>query len=135
MDFTEDEKEQIRRKVEKLMSSRFKQQMLPAWRPIPSFRWTLAVFIFFGLVFLALGVAIFVSTEAILEIDIPYGNTDDNCKEINKKCNITFTVTDQMIGPVYVFYEIKGFYQNHRSYIKSRSFDQLTGAYLSVDSL
>lgn len=62
MDFTEDEKEQIRRKVEKLMSSRFKQQMLPAWRPIPSFRWTLAVFIFFGLVFIGLGVAIFVST-------------------------------------------------------------------------
>ena len=55
---------------------------------------TLAIFIFFGLVFVGLGVAIFVSTQAILEIIIPYNNGDDACKEINKKCNITFTVTD-----------------------------------------
>lgn len=32
-----------------------------------------------------------------------------------------------MEGPVYVYYELRKFYQNHRSYVKSRSFDQLKG--------
>ncbi|CAN0542736.1 unnamed protein product, partial [Ectocarpus sp. 12 AP-2014] len=32
-----------------------------------------------------------------------------------------------MKGPIYVYYELRKFYQNHRSYVKSRSFDQLKG--------
>ena len=32
-----------------------------------------------------------------------------------------------MEGPVYVYYELRKFYQNHRSYVKSRSYDQLMG--------
>lgn len=32
-----------------------------------------------------------------------------------------------MEGPVYVYYELRKFHQNHRSYVKSRSFDQLKG--------
>lgn len=32
-----------------------------------------------------------------------------------------------MEGPVYVYYELRKFYQNHRSYVKSRSYDQVKG--------
>lgn len=32
-----------------------------------------------------------------------------------------------MEAPIYVYYELRKFYQNHRSYVKSRSFDQLKG--------
>jgi len=28
-----------------------------------------------------------------------------------------------MEGPVYVYYQLDNFYQNHRRYVKSRSFD------------
>ncbi len=62
MDLTEEEKEQIRLKVERLMKSKFKQQMLPAWRPIPSFRVAIIIFIIFAMIFIGLGVAIFVQT-------------------------------------------------------------------------
>lgn len=32
-----------------------------------------------------------------------------------------------MEGPVYVYYGLEKFFQNHRSYVKSRSSDQLKG--------
>ena len=32
-----------------------------------------------------------------------------------------------MEGPVYVYYELSNFYQNHRRYVKSLSFKQLQG--------
>lgn len=43
------------------------------------------------------------------------------------QCQITFTIDKDMKGPVYVYYELRKFYQNHRSYVKSRSYDQLGG--------
>lgn len=63
MDISEEEKQKIREKVEKLKASRFKQQTLPAWRPIPSFKSTMITFTVFGLIFLALGIALYAMSE------------------------------------------------------------------------
>jgi hypothetical protein len=68
MDITEEEKAKIRDKVEKLKASKFKQQTLPAWRPIPSFKSTMITFSFFGLIFLALGIVLYVMSDQITEI-------------------------------------------------------------------
>lgn len=38
-------------------------------------------------------------------------------------------------GPVYVYYQLDNFYQNHRRYVKSRSFNQLRGQELSVSDI
>ena len=65
MDITEEEKARIREKVEKLKNSRFKQQTLPAWRPIPSFRSTMITFTVFGIIFLALGIILYVMSDKI----------------------------------------------------------------------
>lgn len=62
MDFTEEEREKIKQKVDKLMQSDFKQQMLWAWRPIPSFNVAISTFILFGIIFVGLGIMILVST-------------------------------------------------------------------------
>lgn len=43
------------------------------------------------------------------------------------QCQLTFTIDQDMEGPVYVYYGLGKFYQNHRTYVKSRSFDQLKG--------
>jgi hypothetical protein len=67
MDITPEERERIREKVEKLKNSRFKQQTLPAWRPIPSFRSTMITFTVFGIIFLALGIALYVMSDKIIE--------------------------------------------------------------------
>jgi hypothetical protein len=42
-------------------------------------------------------------------------------------CNITFIVESDMRAPVYVYYELHNFYQNHRRYVQSRSDTQLDG--------
>lgn len=41
------------------------------------------------------------------------------------ECNVTMTVPADMPPPVYVYYELRGVYQNHRRYVKSRSDEQL----------
>jgi len=40
-----------------------------------------------------------------------------------------------MEGPVYAYYELDGFYQNHRRYVKSRSKRQLAGEDLGYDDV
>lgn len=83
MDISEEEKARIREKVEKLKSSRFKQQTLPAWRPVPSFQSTMITFTVFGLIFLALGIALYVMSDKIREKVVPY---NDTCKTLNAPC-------------------------------------------------
>lgn len=43
------------------------------------------------------------------------------------KCTIQFSIPDDIKFPVYLYYELTNFYQNHRSYVKSVSWPQLTG--------
>jgi preprotein translocase subunit SecF len=68
MEITEEERQQIKEKVEKLKASRFKQQMLPAWRPVPSFGSTMIIFAIFGLVFLLLGIVLYIMSDKIQEV-------------------------------------------------------------------
>jgi hypothetical protein len=42
-------------------------------------------------------------------------------------CTIDFSIATTMTAPVYVYYELQNFYQNHRRYVKSRSDTQLQG--------
>lgn len=42
-------------------------------------------------------------------------------------CTISIHVKETMSPPVYVYYELDNFYQNHRRYVKSRSDAQLKG--------
>lgn len=43
----------------------------------------------------------------------------------NTAGSVTLAVPEDMEGPVYVYYELTNFYQNHRKYVKSRDDDQL----------
>ncbi len=63
MEISEEEKSRIREKVDKLKKSRFKQQTLPAWRPIPSFKSTMITFTIFGIIFLALGIVLYLMSN------------------------------------------------------------------------
>jgi hypothetical protein len=40
---------------------------------------------------------------------------------------LSFTATDDMNAPVYVYYQLSNFYQNHRRYVKSYYKSQLLG--------
>jgi hypothetical protein len=72
----EKQREEVRAKVEKLRQSKFKQQTLPAWRPIPSFRSTMITFTVFGIIFLGLGILLYAMSDQIREEPVP--KYDDN---------------------------------------------------------
>lgn len=76
MDISEEEKNLIREKVEKLKNSKFKQQTLPAWRPIPSFKSTMITFTVFGIIFLGLGIVLYAMSNQIDEVTVK--SYDDN---------------------------------------------------------
>ena len=50
-------------------------------------------------------------------------------------CIINIKVESDMAAPIYVYYAIDNFYQNHRRFVKSRSNEQLMGNNLSVADL
>ncbi|CAK9165637.1 unnamed protein product [Ilex paraguariensis] len=116
--------------------SRFTQQELPACKPILTPRWVISTFMFVSLVFIPIGVAsLFASRDVVEIIDryetdcIPQDFKNDKVKYIQtpgeKTCNRTLTVPKHMKHPIYVYYQLDNFYQNHRRYVKSRSDKQL----------
>jgi hypothetical protein len=54
----------------------------------------------------------------------PNKNSKDN--SANSPCRLTFTLTSPLPAPVYFYYGFKGFYQNHRRYLKYYSNNQLS---------
>lgn len=46
-----------------------------------------------------------------------------------------FTIDEEIKAPIYVYYQLDNFYQNHRRYVKSRDNSQLAGTYKEVEDL
>lgn len=64
-----------------------------------------------------------------VQYDGPGASLAQDCRieiaDAGKMCELSVTLDEDMDGPIHVFYEISNFYQNHRSYVKSMSWDQL----------
>ena len=132
MDISDEDLARIQAKIDKLKQSKFKQQMLPAWRPVPSFGSTMIIFGIFGLIFLTIGITLYVMSERIQGIVEQYDKCDN---DVHGKCMLNINIDSDIPAPVYVYYQLDNFYQNHRRYVKSRSNEQLMGNELSVDQL
>jgi hypothetical protein len=97
-------------------------------------QWVIAVFFLIGIVFIPIGASIKSASDGIIEHTHKYDGEDSDssaCKITSQNegalCNITFTIDEEMEGPVYLYYGIDNFYQNHRRYVKSRDPSQLQG--------
>ena len=66
----------------------------------------------------------------ILEVSVNY-----NICKLNSTCHMNFTIPENMTAPIFLFYEIDNFYQNHRRYVRSKSLKQLAGDDLTEDEL
>lgn len=142
----DEEIERIQSKVDKLKHSKFKQQMLPAWRPVPSFGSTMIIFAVFGVVFLSLGIVLYIMSDKIQDSLLQYDVSIENggCgvpthvggrSDAGKnECVVDLKIDTKIEGPIYVYYQLENFYQNHRRYVKSRSNTQLLGEDLALDS-
>lgn len=100
--------------------SDFQQQNLKAWQPLLTPRWVIGTFFLIAVVFVPIGIAILAESESVVTVEKQYQNELTNF-------DISLTIPKDMKAPVYFYYKLENFYQNHRRYVKSRSDPQLRG--------
>ncbi|KAM8976336.1 cell cycle control protein 50B-like [Pelodytes ibericus] len=112
----------------------FTQQRLPAWQPLLSANLVLPFFFLAGLSFIAVGIGLLYSSNNIKENEYDYtgaqaGNDCYECSSASKPCycNVTFNFTEFFKGPVFMYYSLSNYYQNHYRYMISRDDTQLSG--------
>ncbi|XP_074562608.1 ALA-interacting subunit 5-like [Curcuma longa] len=126
-----------RKKSKKPKYSRFTQQELPACKPLLTPTIVISTFSLIGILFIPIGLASLSASDIVVEIVyrydtecIPQQSQNDKLafiqsSETDKTCLTTLTVPKNMKAPVYIYYELDNFYQNHRRYVKSRNDKQL----------
>jgi len=109
----------------KPLRTAFKQQQLPAWQPILTPFPVIISFLVIGVIFIPVGVALLSASNSVVEVTERY---DDKVEcPIASGCTVTLDVTEKMKHPVFLYYRLENFYQNHRRYVKSRNDQQLRG--------
>uniref|UniRef100_A0A7S3H6C7 Cell cycle control protein 50A n=1 Tax=Spumella elongata TaxID=89044 RepID=A0A7S3H6C7_9STRA len=122
-------------------SDDFRQQKLKAWQPIMTPLKVVAIFVAIGVAFIPTGVSLMNSSNAIYEKRIMYDGSNQavSCsisdQNEGKVCSLTFNFDEDADGPIYVYYELENFYQNHRRYVSSRDSLQLAGEAISKADL
>ncbi|XP_018423839.1 PREDICTED: cell cycle control protein 50C-like [Nanorana parkeri] len=114
----------------------FKQQRLPAWRPLLTAESVLSSFFIIGLFCLAVGISWVVATTNVKEIRISYSDYCSDCTKLRENssnsetpcsCTINFSITESFKGDVFMYYGLSNFFQNHRRYVISKFDAQLLG--------
>ncbi|KRY18068.1 Cell cycle control protein 50B [Trichinella patagoniensis] len=137
--------------------SKFRQQKLNAWQPILTAGSVLPTFFVIGLAFIPIGVALLIAsnnvrilylfiylliifcfvqelvidyTDCVMEEKLCKDEISDPTKIMENppcRCLVAFELHHDFSAPVYIYYGLSGFYQNHRRYVKSRDDVQLLG--------
>lgn len=121
----------------KPLDTPFRQQTLKAWRPILTPKAVIVTFSIVGIIFIPIGCVILSESDKVVEVenDGDYGDAcclancaaTDGTRVDKNPCFVNLTVPTAMAPPVYMYYKLSDFYQNHRRYVKSRSDYQLRG--------
>ncbi|KAJ4811381.1 LEM3 (ligand-effect modulator 3) family protein / CDC50 family protein [Rhynchospora pubera] len=116
---------------------RFKQQNLPDWRPALTPGSVITIFLVMGFFFIPMGLVCLHASESVVEIAyrydvdcVPESYKNDKVayikdSSVSKNCTRRIRVDKYMKAPIFVYYELDNFYQNHRRYVKSRNDKQL----------
>ena len=111
---------------------------MKAYKPVPTVKSAALIFTVLGLIFLIVGSVLLAYSKEIIEHKSRYDNVSP-CQNTKydkiQGCSVTFTLDHTMKSPVYFYYQLNNFYQNHRRYVKSKSAQQLSGSILSESSL
>ena len=71
------------------------------------------------------------ASSSLAKCSLPL-ESDGNAFNVDEHgCLVTFDIQEDMKAPVYVYYQLDNFYQNHRRYVQSRSDAQLRGEVVS----
>eukprot|EP01084_Bolivina_argentea_P251970 422823_1 len=114
----------------------FKQQELKAWQPVLTPVAVIAMLLVVFVVFLPIGIVLEDCSNRVIEQSVRYDNigacnlvdSNLNYTQLPKRCEIMNLVLEHDYEPpIYFYYELKNFYQNHRRFTKSKSDPQLRG--------
>jgi LEM3 (ligand-effect modulator 3) family / CDC50 family len=83
-----------------------------------------------ALIYIALGIIFAVFSSKIKSISADYESV---C--FSDECSIEIEIEEDMEGPVYLYYSLDNFFQNHFDYITSLSMEQLKGNEQTEDEL
>ncbi len=80
-----------------------------------------------GCIFVPLGVIFLVTSNKVVEVSARYDNKPECAASTSgtSNCFVELDVPKDMKKPVFLYYSLHNFYQNHRRYVKSRSDVQL----------
>ncbi len=109
--------------------------MMKAWQPVPTLTKTIVLFFIMAIIFLSIGIAMIIVSKNLSESSFRYDTLQSTKCPIGSTCNVTFEVSQLLQSPVFVYYEIHNFYQNHRLYASSYSYSQLTGTQISASTV
>jgi Zn-finger nucleic acid-binding protein len=102
---------------------------MKAFQPIHTFKSSLITFACLFSVFLIFGLVTLISALKVVETSVRYDNKA-GCKgnwTDPGECDVIIEVSDEMESPVFLYYELHNYFQNHRMYMKSRDDKQLAG--------
>lgn len=128
-------------KVNKPVDSDFQQQRLKGWAPIMTPLWVITVLIVVGVSFIPTGIILNNKSFGIYENTVVYdGSSMDvdcsiNNQNQNRTCSARINITEDVEGPLFVYYKLTTYYQNHRIYVASRDFYQLSGEDIAKSDL
>jgi hypothetical protein len=94
-----------------------------SWQPVPTWRCTIIFFAVIGSILLGVGTALIFYAKSIVEIEQRY---DDVCVE-KGTCKVSITVPGHMKAPIFVYYGLQNYHQNHKRLISSQDSNQLKG--------
>lgn len=115
----------------------FTQQSLPACKPVLTPAWVITTFFLIGVICIPVGLLSLHASQSVVEIVDRY---DIDCipppfksnkvayikdSSITKNCSRFLKVPKHMKAPIFIYYQLDNYYQNHRRYVKSRSDKQL----------
>mmetsp|Transcript_11011 Transcript_11011/g.25822 ORF Transcript_11011/g.25822 Transcript_11011/m.25822 type:complete len:379 (-) Transcript_11011:164-1300(-) len=116
------------------LETAFRQQKLKSHRPIFTPTAVGITFLAIGVPFIILGSLVISDSDKINELSVRYDGANSDvadCKIYDSgpstTCTVEMEVKEDLAAPVYVYYELTNFYQNHRRYVKSYDRLQLLG--------
>ena len=152
-----------RTKSRKPPNTAFRQQRLKAWQPILTPKSVIPFFLVLVVIFAPLGIAILhtIYNVQILSVDystcndlsssefaaIPSKYTSHHLKKggdpdfkwkwnnDTSTCQVQFNIEQDIKPPIYLYYKLTNFFQNHRKYVELLDLAQLKGEAVALDSI
>jgi len=115
--------QEFKEKYDKLKNSKFYQQKMLGWRPLPTISCITIIFVCFAIFFIIMGIIILVFTAQVKEQKYQYWP----CDKSPCPTQIDIPINEDMKKPVMIYYQVDGVSQNHRFYMDSKSDKQLKG--------